>query len=243
MLRRWQAVRIVAVYGSHFPGYEALNTKLNKLRKMLGELRNWEILLELAQSLDMPLIIKSTFKKRRDALKIQAKHFLAGKSLAKAHLKFDRVIKARKLDLDLCKDGFDAGSVSSYEHLEPFLEKLEQESRKLERTAQSAADFHKLRLKIKTWRYFLTEFFAVTSLPLVKAQQVLGKLHDFDELREVLKESKHLHVLDNATLERIATMRREVLAEFSGLRRNLPYGLRPMVVSQAIETKTVKSAR
>lgn len=236
VLRRWQvATKVIEIEGSDWSHYQALNGKLNKLRKALGTLRDCEILLELAKDLKLSKTVITGFKKEKQFLLAKVKKRLAQKNVAPVFKRFDRLIKRRKLDLVMLNDKSTSGSMSAYQHLEPLLCQLELQAQDLEAVAHSAEELHELRITIKTWRYVLTEFFGLTNLQLVKAQQVLGKLHDLDRLSEVLKESKYLSGLDNDTLERIAQLREYLLSDFAKLRENLPYELRPSVKSTNVK--------
>ncbi|PWT96735.1 MAG: hypothetical protein C5B53_09105 [Candidatus Melainabacteria bacterium] len=231
-LRRWQAVgQIVANDDWKLAEYQKLDESLNKLRKSLGRLRDSEILLELADDLKLPRKLIRRWKAER-------KEFLkkVDKCLAKAEpmpqLKsFERLIRKREKQLLIQEDLSQFGYVSAFHHLEPLLERMERQTHDLEPKALSPEQLHQLRIMIKNWRYFLTEFYGLTNLQLVRAQQVLGKLHDLDRLLEVLKESGDFSMLDNQKLEQIKTRRKDLLEEFDQFRQSLPYGLRPSITS------------
>src|SRR5262249_28091182 len=91
----------------------------------------------------------------------------------------------------------------AYEHLEPYLVHLEGLTRETEMKAFTPAQLHELRIEIKSWRYFLTEFFGLTNLQIVKAQQLLGKVHDIDRMLEILDDSKKLPTLSSDKKARI----------------------------------------
>jgi CHAD domain-containing protein len=121
---------------------------------------------------------------------------------------------------------------NAYEHLDKYLAIHEEAVRQLEPRANSIEDLHQLRLEIKRWRYTLTEFFGLTNLHLVRAQQYLGKLHDVDRLMKLLEEhgskrSKTKEKCSARLQDEISRLRRE----FGAIRRDLPYGLRPSVSS------------
>jgi CHAD domain-containing protein len=231
-LRRWQAVgQIVANNDWKAIEYQRLDKSLNKLRKSLGQLRDSEILLELASDLKLPKRLRRRFKAERKELLKEVDKYLA-KAEPMPHLKsFARLIRKRKKQLAIQEDLSQFGYVSAFHHLEPLLERMEEQTRDLEPNAIAPEQLHQLRIMIKNWRYFLTEFYGLTNLQLVKAQQVLGKLHDLDRLLEVLKESGRLSMLDNQKLEQIKTRRKELLDEFDSFRESLPYGLRPSITS------------
>jgi CHAD domain-containing protein len=231
-LRRWQAVgRIVANDDWKMAEYQELDYSLNRLRKCLGQLRDNEILLELVSDLKLPKKLRRRFKAEGKELLKKVEKYLA-KAEAMPQLKsFTRLIRKREKQLAIQEDLSQFGYVSAFHHLEPLLQRMEEQTRDLEPQALSTEQLHQLRIMIKNWRYFLTEFYGLTNLQLVKAQQVLGKLHDLDRLLEVLRESGHLSMLDNQKIEQIKTMRKELLDEFNTFRESLPYGLRPSITS------------
>jgi CHAD domain-containing protein len=240
VLRRWQAVaQVVANDDWKLPKYQMLDKRLNKFRKSLGKLRDSEILLELAQTLELPdKLIRRWKAASKDQLKKVDKCLVKTEPVPRLKA-FARLVKRRKKNLDSLRDASQFGYRSAYHHLEPLLQRLEQQTRDLEPRATTSEDLHQLRIKIKNWRYFLTEFYGLTNLQLVRAQQVLGKLHDLDRLIEVLKESGDLVVLDNQDLHQINNMRKELLIEFDTFRKSLPYGLRPSITSYVRPTMKV----
>lgn len=242
VLRRWQATsRVITDDDWKLSKYQLLNKKLNKMRKRLGELRDCEILLELAEDLKLPGKLVNYWKKTRKGLVKKVEEYLKDNSPEAPVKQFERLIKARRKEFEVLKVVSQFGVVSAFDHLEPLLTELEEETRKLEPIARSPEELHQLRIKIKNWRYFLTEFYGLTNLQLVKAQQVLGKLHDLDRLLEVLKEPKESSMLDNHKLDRVHDARKRLLKEFDSLRKDLPYGLRPGIFSYAVNERSAKA--
>jgi hypothetical protein len=86
-----------------------------------------------------------------------------------------------------------------------------------------------LRLSIKAWRYLLAEFYGLTNLQLVRAQQILGKLNDLHRVETLLAESKT--PLANEALSKLNEQREKLLDDFTQFRESLPYGLRPTISS------------
>jgi CHAD domain-containing protein len=232
VLRRWQAVtKVVTSEVSPIRNYKGLKVRLNTVRKILGNLRDWEILLELGETLDIPESLQCKWRQKRVRLLAKVEKCVSGKSLSKRLRQFNKSLKQQQQNLARFKDVSHLGAISAYNHLEPLLDKLEDQARQAESTAFSPEQLHELRLKIKYWRYFLTEFYGLTNLELVKAQQLLGKIHDLDFLVEVISQSKKPSILDNRKLARIMDLRQSLLQEFAQLRRHLPYGLRPSMTS------------
>jgi CHAD domain-containing protein len=279
-LRRWQSVcSILDNDGLYLEDYQLVKAELEKYRKSLGKLRDWEILIEMARGFQ---ISRSTIKvweakrcKRHEATvklvhasKVQqllhnledliekpkrpgslfkspkhptsslkaAKHPtnpLNAPELPTSSLKIPKhpgtLFHASGVDHNK-KSASQTQRVdleSAYGHLEPYLIRIEKVTRKTERQALLPGELHELRISIKSWRYFLTEFFGVTNLQLVRAQQVLGKIHDIDRMLEILSESDNSPLLSRQKLARINLCRDAFLAEFALVRKRLPYGLRP----------------
>lgn len=231
-LRRWQAIgQVVANDDWKLAEYNRLDKSLNKLRKSLGDLRDSEVLLELAADLKLPRKLTRRWKADRKRLLKKVDKCLAKANPLPKLRSFARLIKKRKKQLAIQEDRSQFGYISASQHLEPLLQTMEEQTHDLEDKAVLPEQLHQLRIKIKNWRYLLTEFYGLTNLQLVKAQQVLGKLHDLDRLLEVLKESGDISMLDNQKLDQIRTRRKELLDEFNTFRQSLPYGLRPSITT------------
>jgi len=152
--------------------------------------------------------------------------------------------------------GFGAGSVSSeseavaitspdlsaYVHLSQFLQQAEHQSRLLLEHTKGMEELHELRLSIKRWRYLLSEFFGLTNLELVKAQQILGRIRDLYRLQEELERLKrplekaiHRNRLApedlKADRELIASELAKQFKLLAPVLKNLPFGLRPYLAS------------
>src|SRR5262249_37550434 len=117
---------------------------------------------------------------------------------------------------------------SAFNHIDTYILAQEDMVRELEARAQTPEQLHELRLGVKRWRYMLTEFFGLTTLQLVRAQQILGRLHDLDRISDLLDGN----CPDDVRL-RLEDQRRQLLQDFSLIRQCLPYGLRPLWLSTA----------
>jgi CHAD domain-containing protein len=243
-LRRFQSIcRVLDRDGLRLDEYDLAKRELNRFRKSLGKLRDLEILVELAQGFDLdPAILKSWRSKcearnRKTMKQIDPKklrRLLKSLGHAIRHVKrpYTRFSSYANDRIHTAHNG-DGHLQCAYDHLEPYLVQLEDLTRETEMKAFSPVQLHELRIEIKSWRYFLTEFFGLTNLQIVKAQQLLGKVHDIDRMLEILTDSNQLPTLSSDKRERISTFREKLLAEFGKFRKHLPYGLRPSVISRA----------
>jgi CHAD domain-containing protein len=246
-LRRFQSIcRILDRDGLRLDEYDLAKRELNSFRKNLGKLRDLEILVELAQAFDLDQSIlrswqsKCEDRNRKTMKQINAKKMQQLlKSLGRAirHVKrpYARFSQVHADDRSGAAHHNNGGSKieCAYDHLEPYLVQLEDLTRETEMKAFSPVQLHELRIEIKSWRYFLTEFFGLTNLQIVKAQQLLGKVHDIDRMLEILADSNKLPTLSSDKLARISAFRGKLLGEFGKFRKHLPYGLRPSVTSRA----------
>jgi CHAD domain-containing protein len=124
---------------------------------------------------------------------------------------------------------------SAYKHLEQFVVRQEEISKQLALNAQAPPELHKLRLSIKAWRYLLVEFYGLTNLELVRAQQLLGKLNDLHRITGLL--SRFDHELVDESLSKLTKQQNNLLDEFEQIRKNLPFGLRPRVLTISSQSK------
>lgn len=214
----------------------SVGNDLKEVRRMLGKLRDWDVNLELARSFDLPQDLIDSWQVERDLLaqsitseldSWDIKRFL--KDLRSFLKKRPKKIakRAKKAGLDLKE--------SAYLHLEPYLLSQEVLSQDLARKAKTAEELHQLRLSIKSWRYVLTEFFGLTNLELVRAQQILGKLNDLARLSKLVGDSAAESPLANESLSKLSQQSKKLLADFTEFRNNLPFGLRPSIASVAKE--------
>jgi CHAD domain-containing protein len=254
VLRRWQSIgRILDQDTLTIESYTLVKNELNKLRKRLGKIRDWEILIDLATNFELPSSLSRGWGRHcvREQKKLRAK--LDGKFLRKSLKKLEETIEQEddhrglfgQLSLKSGKTAFQRRTngqakiksktqlSSAYDHLEPYLRYLEDHAKELEMKAFSPTQLHELRIAVKSWRYFLTEFYGLTNLQLVKAQQLLGKVHDIDRLIEILKDNNQLSAVPAEKLKRLNEFRGQLLDEFGKLRKHMPYGLRPSIGARA----------
>src|SRR5271168_1901123 len=244
-LRRFQSIcRVLDRDGLKLEEYDLAKRELNRFRKSLGKLRDLEILVELAQGFDLDPVILKRWQSKCAARNRKTMEQVDPKKLRRLLKSLGRAIRHVKRpytrfthyahDRSHAMHNNGGGKLEcAYDHLEPYLVQLEDLTRETEMKAFSPVQLHELRIEIKSWRYFLTEFFGLTNLQIVKAQQLLGKVHDIDRMLEILADSNQLPTLSSDKRARINEFREKLLAEFGKFRKHLPYGLRPSVVSRA----------
>jgi CHAD domain-containing protein len=240
-LRRWFSIWAVL----RDDGWETASFKkkirkpLKRLLTILGALRDSDVNLELATDLKATerflVLSQAQSRQLRKDLRSYLPLVKLSKILkrAKDHVhqqaeKVERASKRRKTKR------------TAFEHLDEHLRLQEEAVRRKALSAQSPEELHQLRLAVKRWRYLLTEFFGLTNLELVTAQQLLGALHDLDRLSPLLGQSgEELEALGN-----LRQRRRELLDRFRPMRSQLPYGLRPGITSlKAAETDDIPEDR
>lgn len=234
-LRRWFSVWAVL----QDDGWESKKfrgkvvRKLRKLLKLLGRLRDWDVNLELAEALGCPPALLAEWaaarKLVRRAVKSGVKHL--DTDLIVSRMKKYLTVRAEKLKEKL--HTYPEEPLSSYQRLDQSVSEQEQQVRELEATASTIEELHQLRLGIKRWRYLMTEFFGLTNLELVRAQQLLGKLNDYQRLDLLLAERDAAE-----TKAKLQSEKARLLEEFGRIRRYLPYGLRPLIVSIVAEGRS-----
>jgi len=242
-LRRFQSIcRVLDRDGLNLEEYDQAKRELNRFRKSLGKLRDLEILVELAQGFDLDPIILNSWQSKCEERNRKTMKQIDPKKLRRLLKSLGRAIRHVKRPYtrfshytnNHAHQNNGSGSLEcAYDHLEPYLVQLEDLTRETEMKAFSPVQLHELRIEIKSWRYFLTEFFGLTNLQIVKAQQLLGKVHDIDRMLEILADSNKLPTLSSDKRARINAFREKLLAEFGKFRKHLPYGLRPSVISRA----------
>jgi CHAD domain-containing protein len=132
--------------------------------------------------------------------------------------------------------------VSAYFHMDQFLQQSEHQCRLLCDHNRSNDELHELRLSIKRWRYLLTEFFGLTNLELVRAQQILGRIRDFNRLNDDIERlklalakatAKNRLTAENlkADKDAIAASIEEQFLLLGPVLEALPFGLRPYLLS------------
>lgn len=233
VLRRWESIWGVLERDgwSEKKFWKSTGSPLRKLHKLLGALRDWDVNIELADEYELPDSVRKVFKKERAR---------AGKKVSKRLKK----LKIKKISKDLLKFLLKrpqqiavkhAGSSklfqSAYSHLEPLLAEQEETARGLEAHARTPSELHELRLVVKAWRYLLADFFGLTNLELVRAQQLLGKLNDLERLGQLVGAIAAQDAGATRAMIKIQEQKLKLLSDFDSLRTNFPYGLRPSVTS------------
>ncbi len=229
-LRRWFSVWSLLEQD----GWEKKNFKKGTLKplraflKELGELRDCDVNIETAEKLGCDEKTIDEFKKRRKKLKSRIDDRLKKVDPEKLREDIESYLEKRALVLAKELAESEEANHSAFSHFDRYIAEHEMNVRSLSEKASSPESLHKLRLAIKKWRYLLTECMGLTNLDLVKAQTLLGEIHDFDRLEPVLKESAPDDV---ESLTRLRKERSALVQEFEKAKKDLPYGLRPGVIS------------
>lgn len=259
VIRRWYSIwEILEADNWQDKRYvKKIGTPLSLINKELGRVRDLDVNIDLAEDFQAPLELLAAWRKKRNKRALAAekriKKLSAGK-IAKdlaEHLS-RRAYELERLLVPLPEDQESEGpSVSrpfqspleeaSYHHIDRFLNDCEDEARELASRKLDAEELHELRLIIKRWRYLLTEFFSVTNLELVRAQQLLGRHHDLIRLRQAIEKysqktegqggnTKNSQDCQNRITLELARLEDEI----TRVKQELPYGLRPYMVSTLI---------
>jgi CHAD domain-containing protein len=227
-LRRWFSIWKV-LREDHWESQayvKSVGKKLKKLQNLLGDLRDTDVNIEQAEKLGCTKQLIDKMKAQREELEKALEKYVRKQDLKDLMDKLGRYLRkrAQKITVKLPRA---KAEQSAYQHIELFLLKQESIVRERADTAREPDEYHQLRLAIKGWRYLLTEFFGLTNLELVRAQQILGQTHDLDRLTPLLIE-------DGNQEEALATLkerRQELLSQIDEMRNRLPYGLRPQITS------------
>ncbi len=239
VLRRWDCIwHVLEDDGWMSKKYwRQVGKELKEIRHMLGTLRDCDVNIELAESLGAPQEIIENWLMERKQIARKTKKRLKNLNVEKLLKRMSKFLLERpeKLRHDFESNGA-SGSDSAYAHLEPFIKAQEQIARDLACTAKSPEEMHALRLGIKAWRYLLAEFYGLTNLQLVRAQQILGKLNDLHRVSVLLEATES--PLANESLSKSKEQREKLLDDFTQFRESLPYGLRPCISSLGDTLKT-----
>ncbi len=235
VLRRWESIWTVLERDgwSEKKFWKRTGNPLRKLHKLLGQARDWDVNIELADEYALPDSVKKLFKKQRaKAGSKMAKRLekLKVKKLAKELLKF---LLKRPQQIAVKHAGSSRLFQSAYSHLEPLLSEQEDTARALEAHAHTPSELHELRLVVKAWRYLLADFFGLTNIELVRAQQLLGKLNDLERLSQLVGAIAAQDAGATRAMIKLQEQKLKLLSDFDTLRINLPFGLRPSVTSVA----------
>ncbi len=229
-LRRWFSVWAVLKQD----GWESRKIRskvikpLRQLLRALGSLRDWDVALELGQALGCPQTVLEEWSKEQRQARREVKAFISRIDTGALVMRLLNHLIKRYEKLRSSAISEPGSKLSTYEHLDLAVTQQETRVKELESTASTPAELHQLRLAIKRWRYLMTEFFGLTNLQLVKAQQLLGRLNDYQRLDMLLAaQSEQLPQL-SANLKAES---QRLLGELDCLRHSLPYGLRPKVLS------------
>jgi CHAD domain-containing protein len=205
---------------------KSIGKRLRKLQKLLGELRDVDVNIEQAQKLGCSQTLIDLWGAQRRRLEEKLEKWVRKEDLRWLMDKLGRFLRkrAQKIQAKLPRA---KAEQSAYQHIEHFLLKQESIVRERADEARTPEEYHQLRLGIKGWRYLLTEFFGVTNLELVRAQQILGQMHDLDRLTPLL-----VHDDDQAeALAKLKERRKELMVQIQDMRTRLPYGLRPQITT------------
>ncbi|MBK9143837.1 MAG: CHAD domain-containing protein [Candidatus Melainabacteria bacterium] len=211
--------------------------RLRRVYKTLGRVRDWDVNCKLGKSLRLPDKILDSWAGRRRRVRKKAFRRLGRLDLHDLVESLSAYIEQRYARLSRRRDRM---REPAYDHIERMLGQHEKETRKLARRAGTIEELHAMRLCIKSWRYILVEFFGLTSVKLVQAQQILGKITDAERLTSVLTEAldgagARRRALVEQSLAIVSQEEKKLIAELDSLKRALPYGLRPGHISQAGE--------
>jgi CHAD domain-containing protein len=227
-LRRWFSVwKVLKEDHWESKSYEkSVGKQLRKLQQLLGELRDLDVNIEQAEKLGCSQTLIDLWGAQRRRLEEKLEKHVRKQDLKSLMSDLGRYLRkrAQKIQAKLPRA---KAEQSAYQHIEHFLLKQESIVRERAEEAQTPEEHHQLRLGIKGWRYLLTEFFGVTNLELVRAQQLLGQLHDLDRLTPLLVYDEE----QAEALTRLKERRKELLAQIQEMRTRLPYGLRPQITS------------
>lgn len=241
VLRRWYSIwDILCLDRWQDEQYEKQIGKTFKaLNKQLGKLRDIDVNIAHAKEYSLPEVVIALWVKKRKKLTKEVAQKISKLKLHRAvsALKTYLGRKAYELEqyLDFNEDELKHSiNDSAYHHMVGFLEATERVAHEQARLASSDEELHELRLSVKRWRYILAEFFGLTNLELVQAQQVLGKHHDLTLLKEALESTaaqlkgKNIAGLEEAQ-SRLLLEISSLGEEIKPLKDNLPYGLRPSI--------------
>lgn len=229
-LRRWFSIwKVLRTDQWESKSYKRkIGGRLKKMQKMLGELRDTDVNIDQAEKLGCGSTLIALWTARRQHLEHKLERYVQAQDINDLMNRLGRYLRkrAQKIQAGLPRA---KAEQSAYQHIEMFLLNQESVVRELAETARTPEELHRFRLTIKSWRYLLTEFFGVTNLELVRAQQILGQIHDLDRLTPLLVHSDE----KKEVLVTAKEKRKQYLAQIEEMRRRLPYGLRPQITSRA----------
>jgi CHAD domain-containing protein len=238
-LRRWDSIwSVLQSDGWETEDFkEKVASRLRKLHSRLGKLRDWDVNIETALNHGLSDQFIKDWLRERGKLGRKVKKAIKKMNVPKLLKRLRRFVEQRPAQMADEYAGREALlHVSAYEHLEQYLTQQERTAHQLEQEAITPEELHKLRLSIKAWRYLLAEFYMVTNLELVRAQQILGKLNDVWRVLSLLQDMPdEQRDLAKNVIADLQANREKLLKEFTDFREALPYGLRPSISSTAQE--------
>lgn len=227
-LRRWLSVwNVLRQDGWQTEQYKSrIGKPLRRLQKLLGQTRDLDVNIEWGKKLGCSKSLLKQWAKEREKAQAELEEYVDEKDIGKILDRLSEFLpkQAAKIKAGLPRAKSDQ---SAYHHIELYLVQQESVVREQAEGAHTAEEFHQLRLSIKRWRYLLTEFFGLTNLELVRAQQLLGQLHDLDRLTPVLVHDED----EEKALQNLKERRKQLLNQIEQMRHRLPYGLRPEIIS------------
>ncbi len=231
-LRRWDSVwEVLGRDGFESKKFaKKVGKKLQKLLKVLGAARDMDVNIELGSKVGVSKETLDKWRGEQEILDKKAKKYVKALDVDQLVKDFDKCLnsRARKLSRRLFESSY--GQETAYQHLERYLVEQEKAVFDMERLAKTPPELHQLRLGVKTWRFFLAEFFGLTSIGLYKTQQDLGRFNDLTRIGELIKDLPE----EAAAAEAIKNQNEHNMKLFAKSRKELPYGLRPTVVSPLI---------
>lgn len=231
-LRRWNSVwQVLKRDGFESKKFaKRVDKKLQKLLKVLGEARDCDVNVELGDKVGVTKETLDKWRKEQKVLSRAAKRYVEALDVDQVVKDFDKCLnrRARKLSRQLFETSY--GQETAYQHMERYLVEQERVVFDMERTAKTPEELHQLRLGIKAWRFLLAEFFGLTSIGLYMTQQDLGRFNDLTRIGELIKDLPE----ESKASEAIKKLNEKNMKDFAKSRKQLPYGLRPMVLTPLI---------
>lgn len=223
-MRRWLSVGSLACCNEDALSFDYVpKRKLRKLWKCLGRVRDADVSLALLEKLATPAAPKRYWQEARE-------ESLEKLAAVLTDMKPRKLLKkSRQLLRDAAVSGSGAASADStpYSWFDMVLSRHEEEVRAILTRATTEEELHGARLAIKRWRYILIEVFGLDNWHLMSMQQVLGQIHDLDVVLPVL----HKLCAEDPGLARAVARRAELLQQYAELREEIPWGLRPLVIT------------
>jgi CHAD domain-containing protein len=231
-LRRWFAIWHVM----RADGWESKKFRNNAIVPMehlleqLGEVRDMDVLLELARDLNCKDAFLDKLKGYRNEARKELVKSLKIVDISELIKYISRYLQKRRHKMEAAVRQSTLAAESASDHMHAILVEHEHVVRKLEEAATDPKGMHHLRLAIKGWRYLFSEFFNLKNAELEKVQGLLGDIHDLDKLSEwLLNDGGNIIAISNLKQRRSA-----LLEEVPGALLELPYGLRPIAEQSSV---------